>query len=49
MSHEDTIKIGLKFPSDPRVQQIYDYSLKVRDLTGGVVLYERISAQNWRT
>lgn len=49
MSEEDTIKIGLKFPSDPRVEQFYDYSLKVKNLAGEVVLSEKISTLNWRT
>lgn len=29
VSHEDTIKIGLKFPADSRVEQFYDYSFTV--------------------
>jgi hypothetical protein len=49
MSQEDTIKIGLKFPSDHRVDQLYDYSLKVKDLAGNVILHDRIRTQIWRT
>lgn len=49
MNQEDTIKIGLKFPDDPKIQQIYDYTLRIKDLEGQVVMQERISTQNWRT
>lgn len=49
MSHEDTIKIALKFPSDARVEQFYDYSISVKDLSGRVVLQDRISSPVWRT
>jgi hypothetical protein len=49
INQEDTIKIGLKFPDDARIQQFYDYSLRVKDLAGQVLFHQRIPTQNWRT
>lgn len=48
-SHEDTIKISLKFPNDPKVRQIYDYTLKIKNLAGDIIKKEHIYGLNWRT
>lgn len=37
INEEDTIKISIKFPKDPQVEQFYDYFSYIKDLSGNII------------
>ena len=37
MNPEDTIKVTIKFPKDPKISEFYDYLVSINDLKGNII------------
>jgi len=48
-NQDDTIKINIKFPADPTIEQHYHYIAQIKDLRGNVVSHNNLNGRIYRT